>query len=70
MSMPFFGLLSFLQITDNMSIAILIIVSMPFFGLLSFLQNDEKIGTVSECVSMPFFGLLSFLQYPPETLCL
>ena len=62
-SMPYFGLLSFLQVMWQLEL-FHGNVSMPYFGLLSFLPlsavwHDKTV----QSVSMPYFGLLSFLRY-------
>ena len=41
-SMPYFGLLSFLQDRCITSSAMQLLVSMPYFGLLSFLHNERN----------------------------
>ncbi len=65
-SMPYIGLLPFLQrtrFTPNMYLC----VSMPYIGLLPFLRRHLKLVTVvNRSVSMPYIGLLPFLHDEPE----
>jgi len=67
-SMPFFGLLSFLRKVDYDTVEY-ISVSMPFFGLLSFLPTipDDFVAPddVCQCPSSGFslFYVYRFLLY-------
>ena len=69
-SMPFFGLLSFLLGAKNRELMLKKSVNALLRASIISTLRSISSRIISDTVSMPFFGLLSFLQYPPETLCL
>ena len=67
-SMPFIGLLLFLQGGFIMNTNATTPVSMPFIGLLLFLRDCYGTSRQTYIVSMPFIGLLLFLPSLSGTL--